>query len=177
MTARLRSRTRLRTNLASVYDHIDLKLTDFAPGKKFGLDIAAHLPGQGKQLLSFKGKVGPLDSANSAATPVDGHISLEEVSLAAANRFAAGTLPPQTDGIASGDADINSQAAQLSAKGNLKLQNIVLKGSKLDFPITADYDLSADRRSEYDSSSFRKNRAGIDFAQHQRKPGRTRQTC
>ena len=129
----------------SVYDHIDLKLTDFAPGKKFGLDIAAHLPGQGKQLLSFKGKVGPLNSANSAATPVDGHISLEEVSLAAANRFAAGTLPPQTDCIASGDADVSSQATQLSAKGNLKLQNVMLKGSKLDYPISADYDLTADR--------------------------------
>src|SRR5581483_7052565 len=129
----------------AVYDHIDLKLTDFAPGKKFGLDVAAHLPGQGKQLLSFKGKVGPLNSANSAATPVDGHISLQEVSLAAANRFAAGTLPPQTDAIASGDADVNSQATQLSAKGNLKLQNVMLKGSKLDFPINADYDLTTDR--------------------------------
>ncbi len=129
----------------SVYDHIDLKLTDFAPGKKFGLDVAAHFPGQGKQLLSFKGKVGPLNSTNSAATPVDGHISLQEVSLAAANRFAAGTLPPQTDGIASGDADVNSQATQLSAKGDLKLQNLVLKGSKLDFPIGATYDLTADR--------------------------------
>jgi uncharacterized protein involved in outer membrane biogenesis len=129
----------------SVYDHIDLNLEDFAPGKKFGLDVAAHLPGQGQQLLSFKGKVGPLNSANSAATPVDGHISLQEVSLAAANRFAAGTLPPQTDAIASGDADVNSQATQLSAKGNLKLQNVMLKGAKLDFPIGADYDLTADR--------------------------------
>ncbi len=129
----------------AVYDHIDLKLTDFAPGKKFGLDVAVHLPGQGKQLLSFKGKVGPLNSANSAATPVDGHISLQEVSLAAANRFAAGTLPPQTDAVASGDADVNSQATQLSAKGNLKLQNVVLKGSRLDFPISADYDLTTDR--------------------------------
>jgi uncharacterized protein involved in outer membrane biogenesis len=129
----------------SVYDHIDLKLTDFAPGKKFGLDVAAHLPGQGKQLLSFEGKVGPLNSTNSAATPVDGHISLKEVSLAAANRFAAGTLPPQTDGVASGDADVTSQGTQLSAKGDLKLQNVMLKGSKLDFPLSAKYDLSADR--------------------------------
>ncbi len=129
----------------AVYDHIDLRLTDFAPGKKFGLDVAAHLPGQGKQLLSFKGKVGPLNSANSAATPVDGHISLQEVSLAAANRFAAGTLPPQTDAVLSGDADVASQGTQLSAKGNLKAENVTAKGSKIDFPISSEFDFSSDR--------------------------------
>lgn len=132
----------------SVYDHIDFKLTDFAPGKKFGLEVAAHLPGQGKQLLSFKGKAGPLQSGNSAATPIDGHISLQEVSLAAANRFSAGALPPQTDAVASGDADITSQAEQLSAKGDLKLQNAILRGAKLDFPIDARYDLSANRAQD-----------------------------
>jgi uncharacterized protein involved in outer membrane biogenesis len=128
----------------SVYDHIDLKLTDFAPGRKFGIDVDAHLPGQGKQLLSFKGKAGPLGQVSSA-TPLDGHISLQEVSLAAFNRFSAGALPPQTDAVASGDADISSQGSRLSAKGDLKLQNAVLRGSKIDFPISARYDLSADR--------------------------------
>ncbi len=129
----------------SVYDHIDLKLTDFAPGKKFGLDVAVHLPGQGKQLLAFKGHAGPLNPQNSAATPLDGHISLSEVSLAAFNRFASGVLPPQTDSTASGEADVSSQGTQLSAKGNLKLDNTVLKGSKLSFPVNATYDLTADR--------------------------------
>ncbi len=129
----------------SVYDHIDLTISDFGPGKKFGVDAGIHLPGQGKQLVDFKGKVGPMQPGNSAATPVDGHLSLQEVSLAAVNKFAAGTLPPQTDTTASGDADIKSQSSMLSAKGDLKLQNSTLRGSKLDFPINATYDLSADR--------------------------------
>ncbi len=132
----------------AVYDHIDLKLTDFGPGKKFGLDIAAHLPGQGKELLSFKGNAGPLNSGNSAATPIDGHISLQEVSLAGANRFAAGALPPNTDGVISGDADVSSQNEQLSAKGDLKVQNATLRGAKLDFPMTAKYDLSMNRAQD-----------------------------
>ncbi len=129
----------------SVYNGIDLKLTDFAPGKKFGLDAAVHFPGSGKQLLSFNGKVGPLEPGNSAATPVNGHLSLDEVSLAAVNRFAAGTLPDHTDATASGAADVSSQGNQLSAKGDLKLQNAVIRGSKLNFPVNARYDLSADR--------------------------------
>ncbi|MDQ2840758.1 MAG: AsmA family protein [Acidobacteriota bacterium] len=132
----------------SVYNHIDLKLTDYAPGKRFGIDVAVHFPGQGKQLLNFNGHAGPLQSGNSAATPIDGHLSLQEISLAAANRFSAGALPPQTDAVASGDADINSQAEQLSAKGNLKLQNAVMRGAKLDFPISARYDLSANRAQD-----------------------------
>ncbi|HEY7212436.1 MAG TPA: AsmA family protein [Bryobacteraceae bacterium] len=132
----------------AVYDHIDLTLSDFAPKKKFGLELAVHLPGQGKQLLSFKGKVGPLQPNNSAATPIDGHISLQEVSLAAVNRFAAGTLPPNTDAVASGDADVNSQNEQLSAKGDLKIQNATLRGAKLDFPINAKYDLNVNRAQD-----------------------------
>ena len=136
----------------SVYDHIDLKLTDFAPGKKFGIDAGAHFPGQGKQLLAFKGKAGPLDPANSAATPLDGHLSLQELSLAAINRISPGTLPPQTDSTASGDADVSSQGAQLSAKGDLKLQNTTLKGAKLDFPMSARYDLTANRRKTQSKS-------------------------
>src|SRR4051794_15141940 len=44
----------------SVYDHIDIKLRDFAPGKQCSINLDMHFPGQGKQLLSFNGKVGPL---------------------------------------------------------------------------------------------------------------------
>lgn len=132
----------------SAYDHIDLRLTDFTPGKQFGIDADVHLPGPGKQLLSFKGKAGPLQPGNSAATPIDGHISLEEVSLAAANRFASGVLPPQTDAVLTGAADVTSRAEQLSAKGDLNVQNAVLRGAKLDFPIKAKYDLSANRAQD-----------------------------
>jgi len=148
----------------SVYDHIDLNLTDFAPGKRFGLDVAAHLPGQGKQLLSFKGKVGPLDSANSAATPVDGHVSLEEVSVAGFNHVSSGIIPPQTDAVLSGDADVTSQGTQLSAKGSLKAQNVIAKGSKIDFPISSEFDLSSDRaKNSIDVRSCKLNIGSTSF--------------
>ena len=129
----------------SVYDHIDLTLSDFAPGKQFGIELGVHFPGQGKQLLSFKGSAGPLQPGNTAALPLNGHLALEEVSLAAVNRFAAGAIPPATDTVASADADIASQGSIVSAKGDLKLQDTVVRGSKLDFPVTARYDLSDDR--------------------------------
>src|SRR5581483_4847196 len=148
----------------SVYDHIDLTITDFAPGKRFGLDVAAHLPGQGKQLLSFKGKVGPLDSANSAATPVDGHFSLEEVSVAGFNHISPGLIPSQTDAVLSGDADVTSAGTQLSAKGNLKAQNVIARGSKIDFPISSTFDFASDRaKDSIDVRSCKLDIGGTSF--------------
>ncbi len=132
----------------SVYDHIDVGLTDFAPNKRFGLKLAAHLPGAGKELLGFDGKVGPLGAGNTAAVPVDGRVSLQEVSLAAANRFASGSIPQGTDGILSGETDINSEGANVAGKGNLRLENAVIRGAKLAYPIEAQYDLSADRKQD-----------------------------
>ncbi|HWK31237.1 MAG TPA: AsmA family protein, partial [Terriglobales bacterium] len=43
----------------SVYDHIDLDLKGYAPGKPVNIDLAAHLPGGGKQELRLTGKGGP----------------------------------------------------------------------------------------------------------------------
>jgi uncharacterized protein involved in outer membrane biogenesis len=130
----------------SVYDHIDVDLTDFAPKKRFGLKMAAHLPGPGKELLAFDGKVGPLPEGNMASMPVDGRVSLQEVSLAAANRFGSGSLPGGTDGVLSGETNINSQGETVAGKGNLRLENAVIRGAKLTYPIEAQYDLSADRK-------------------------------
>ncbi|MBV9611046.1 MAG: AsmA family protein [Acidobacteriaceae bacterium] len=130
----------------SVYDHIDLKLTDFGPGKQFGIDLGLHFPGAGKELLAFNGKAGPLEAGNTAALPINGHFSLEEVSLAGVNRFSPRTVPENTDSVASGDGTISSEGQVVACKGSLKLVNTVIRGAKLDYPIDAQYDLSDDRK-------------------------------
>lgn len=132
----------------SVYDHIDVDLTDFAPKKRFGLKLGAHLPGEGKELISFDGHAGPLQAGNFAAVPVSGKVTVQEVSLAAVNRLSSGTVPPNTDGVTSGDATVTSENENVSCKGNLKLQNAVIRGTKLAYPLEAQYDLSADRKQD-----------------------------
>jgi AsmA protein len=57
----------------TVYNHIDLTLTGFAPGKQFNFDADVHFPGPGKELLSFRGQAGPL-ATGAEATPISGHI-------------------------------------------------------------------------------------------------------
>jgi uncharacterized protein involved in outer membrane biogenesis len=136
----------LHQQARGVYDHIDLNLTDFSQDKPFGVDLAVHLPGTGKELAEFKGKVGPLTPASSTAIPaVVGHLSLEQVSLAGVNRFAAGALPANTDSVLSGGTDVDTSGGHLSAKGDLDMEQTAIRGSKLDYPIKAKYELSADQ--------------------------------
>ena len=132
----------------SVYDHIDLTLSDFGPKKQFGIDLGVHFPGGGKGLLTFKGKAGPLQGGNAAALPIDGHFSLQEVKLSGVNGVSPGTIPANTDGVASGDGTISSSNELLSGKGNLKIENAVITGAKMAYPIEATYDLSEDRKAD-----------------------------
>jgi len=135
----------LHKQARSVYDHIDLRLEDFAPNKEFALTLAVHFPGEGAQMVEFKGKAGPLNVATeNTLPPLSGHLSIQQVSLAGVNRFAYGTIPPDMNSVISGDADIHSLADVLSCQGTLKLENSVLKGVKLDYPIAATYNLEDD---------------------------------
>ena len=97
-------------------------------------------------MLDFKGKVGPLATATeNALPPIAGHLlRFAQISLSAVNRFASGTLPADTDSTASGEADPSTLADILSCKGDLKLENTILNGAKLDYPIAATYNLEDD---------------------------------
>ena len=139
----------LNKEARAVYDHIDLKVTDFAPGKQFGVALAVHFPGVGNQVLEFKGKAGPLNVATeNALPPVNGHLSIQQVSLAAVNRFAYGTIPPDTNSVVTGEADINSLADVLGGKGNLRLENTTINAAKLDYTINANYNIEDDLKQK-----------------------------
>ena len=131
----------------AVYNHIDLKVTGFSSGKPFDFDLAAHFPGQGKELLAFSGTAGPFDAGNTQIIPVTGHLSLQEVSVAGVNSVAPGTIPPNTDGILSGKGDVTSQNENVACKGNFKVENAVIHGAKLGYPIDAQYDLAMNRKT------------------------------
>ena len=130
----------------TIYDHIDLDLRDFAPKRKFHVKLAAHFPGSGDQLAALDADVGPVAQGDAAATPIDGKLSLKRVSLSGFSRFMNGAIPPNTDTVASGDADIKTESSVISCKGNLRLENTTIRGNPLAYPIEAKYDLRADRK-------------------------------
>ena len=128
----------------TVYDHINLKLTDFAPDSPFKLDASVHLPGPGSQEVSLTGKGGPLSHTNPAATPFKGTLELKGVEIAGLQKFLQSPALVNTDGVLSGHTDIASEAGKLSANGQMNLDKPRLHGIDVGYPINADYDVSDD---------------------------------
>src|SRR6185369_15823652 len=64
-----------------IYDHIDMTLRDFAPGKPFSIDALARISSQGGQEISLQGDVGPLSEIAAERTPFNGTLSLKRVAI------------------------------------------------------------------------------------------------
>ena len=69
------------------YDHIDVKLSGYAPGQPTSFDITAHIAGQGTQAIHLKGEGGPLSAEEVANTPLHGTLTLEQIQLAGLRQF------------------------------------------------------------------------------------------
>ncbi len=126
----------------TVYDHISASVRDFAMDKPFSLDVAAHLPGAGKEEIRFQGEAGPVVRNQPAATPVRGTLDLKQVEIAALRKFLDSPALASMDGVLSGQTKVSSTVGTLTANGKISLQNARLNGRALGYPITADYDIN-----------------------------------
>ena len=128
----------------TVYDHINFKLTDFAPDTPFNLDASVHLPGSGSQEVQLKGTGGPLSHTNPASTPFKGTLELKGVEIGELQKFLQSPALVNTDGVLSGHTDIASASGKLSANGQMNLDKPKLHGIDVGYPINVDYDVSDD---------------------------------
>ena len=128
----------------TVYDHINIKLTDFAPDTPFHLDASVQLPGPGSQDVHLQGKGGPLSHANPASTPFKGTLDLKGVVISGLQKFLQSPALINTDGVLSGHTNIASEKGQLSASGQMNLDKPRLHGIDVGYPISMDYDVSDD---------------------------------
>lgn len=127
----------------AIYDHIDLTVLDYAPNTPVTFELAAHLPGAGKQTLWLKGKGGPMQPS-PAATPFDGKLELEEVSLSGLQKFLNSQALKDMDFTATGSADVKNANGIIATKGQLKLDNGKVNGVTIGYPISADFNITAD---------------------------------
>lgn len=132
----------------AIYDHIDLAIQDYKPGNPFEIDLTAHLPGQGKQEARLSAKVGPIRDDNKLATPIDGTLKLQEVSIAGVQRFLNAPALAGADGMVSGDTTVKNAGGKLAAKGSLRIEQPKVRGVNIGYPITADFDVSDDLNAE-----------------------------
>jgi AsmA protein len=127
-----------------VYDHIDMTILDFTPGKSFSIDAVASISSQGGQRISLQGRVGPLSEVAANRTPFDGTLSLKRVAIDGLRNFLNTPVLAKTNGIVSGDTEIKTENSKLSAVGSLKLENVRINGIDVGYPITAQYKLTGD---------------------------------
>ncbi len=132
----------------AVYDHIDLTLDDYAPGRPFSFELAAHLPGQGSQSFRISGKGGPLNTADIVSTPFRGTVKLDQVSLSGAKKFLNSSALAGTDAVISGSTDLNNSNGNMSAAGSLKIEKAVIHDVQVGYPISADFNLSDNLNSD-----------------------------
>jgi AsmA protein len=128
----------------TVYDHINLKLTDFAPDAPFNIEASVHLPGPGSQQVNLQGQGGPFSHANPMATPFKGTLDLKGVGIAGLQQFLQSGALAGTDGVLSGHTTIDSEGGKLSANGQMLVEKPRLHGIEIGYPISADYDINDD---------------------------------
>ena len=132
----------------AVYDHIDVNVRDFAPNQQFSLKVAAHLQGRGKQTVNLEGKGGPIQQADLMNTAFDGEVRLDQVSLSAAQKFLNSQSLTGMDSLLSGQAKVKSAGSKIATNGTIRLDDPVIRGTKVGYPITLDYDVADDLNSD-----------------------------
>jgi uncharacterized protein involved in outer membrane biogenesis len=126
----------------AVYDHIDITLYDYEPRKPFSVEARLHMPGAGEQIVGFKGMAGPIQRESLTHLPLDGKLELQEVALSGIQRFLKSEALSDSDGVLTGSGEIRNDGI-LEGKGHLSIRDAKIRGVKLDYPISADYDISS----------------------------------
>src|SRR5882672_4122816 len=128
----------------TLYDHIDLTLTNFAPNEPFTIGGAATQAGAGTEEVRVQGKGGPLVREQPAATPFQGTLDLKQVGIADLSKFLNSPALAGTDGVLTGKTNIHSEQGKLTVQGETNVLNAKVKGMELGYPIAAKYDLTDD---------------------------------
>ena len=128
----------------TVYDHIDLAVSDFAPDKAFSVDVRAHMPGSGQQLVALRGNVGPIQKDAIVHTPFDGRLELDNASLSGLERFLNAQALENSDAVITGKADLKNSANAFASTGNFDIRNPKIRGVDVGYPISIDYQVNGD---------------------------------
>jgi AsmA protein len=134
----------------STYDKVDLTASNVSPTTKFPVTLTANLPGGGT--LKLDGTAGPLDQENTALTPVNAKLTVDNLNLA-----STGFLDPSAGlgGLLDLNATIASQNGEAVVSGSAKLSKALLVsgGSPATVPVIVDF------RTKYD---LRNNRGVLE---------------
>lgn len=121
----------------TVYQNVNVSVSDFSLTSQFPFTLSATLPGNGS--LKLDGKAGPIDAADAAVTPVQAQITIKKLDLA-----ASGFMPPESGiaGLADFDGNFTSDGHEVHSTGTVQANNLKLspKGKPAPRPVDVKYD-------------------------------------
>jgi AsmA protein len=127
----------------STYDKVNLTASNVSLTTKFPVTLTANLPGGGT--LKLEGTAGPLDQENTALTPVNARLIVNNLNLA-----TTGLLDPSAGlgGLLDLNATIASQNGEAHLSGSTKLSQalLVAGGSPAAIPVVVDFNTKYDLR-------------------------------
>jgi AsmA protein len=127
----------------STYDKVDLTASKVSLTSKFPVTLTSNLPGGGD--LKVDGTAGPLDQENTALTPVNAKLTINNLNLA-----TTGILDPSAGlgGLLDLTSTLASQNGEANVSGNAKLSRALLiaGGSPAAIPVVVDFNTKYDLR-------------------------------
>lgn len=124
-----------------VYNKVNVEVTKFSFASQFPFKMTAGLPGGGDANVS--GKAGPISPQDTAKTPVEGTVKVNNMDLA-----TSGFIDPKSGigGLADFEGMLNSNGSQAKAVGQVVCDKLKLspKGSPAPKAVTIKYTVNAD---------------------------------
>jgi len=123
-----------------VFDKVNIEVQDFSATSVFPFSLAATATGGAN--LKLQGKAGPINSADTAATPLEAALTVTHLDLA-----RSGFLPATGfAGLVSLNGNFASTGQNVQLKGNVSAEQLVLarNGSPAKKPVGFDFDLEHD---------------------------------
>lgn len=131
----------------SKYEGIDIRLDAFTPRSSFSLAVGLDMPGQDGQpggRLELNGRMGPLDTGNPMATPIEARVTLGGVGIAALEALGGNPRSGRAGRLTLDTRLAGRLSEQLRIRGTLRADDLKLTTEKSAAPSRVPLDLSFD---------------------------------
>ncbi|MGE0884193.1 MAG: AsmA family protein [Blastocatellales bacterium] len=136
------------------YTGVNVALDDFSQRKSFDFVIGLTMPGEKAGKLEFKGEAGPIDSKDSAQTPIDARMVMDQVELSSLETLFG--MQSGHSGKLTMDAELAGKMTEgLNASGTIKAEQLRLIAGvePAKQPLEATFKLTAKSEKKADGQS------------------------
>ena len=119
-----------------VFDHVSIRVRDFAFDAQFPFTFSADLPSGGS--LKLEGNAGPINPTDASLTPLQAQVTVKQLDLAAAG---IAELSPGISGLADFAGTVTSDGQEVKTTGQVEAEKLKLveSGAPAGRPVEVKY--------------------------------------